>query len=70
MAFTDRNYKYGEKRSRLIETCGTFSEVDHMCAGVADKASLDLQLATPIACVFVYYPRGTSVLNMLHAQGW
>lgn len=54
--FANRTYSYGK---RVIEPCGAFSEVGHLCAGVVQ----DLQLAKPNACLLVYYPRGTSGLN-------
>jgi alkylated DNA repair dioxygenase AlkB len=57
--FANRSYRYGKNLGRVIEPCGAFSDVEHLCAGIVK----DLQLATPNACLLVYYPRGTSGLN-------
>ena len=57
--FADRTYRYGKNLSRVVEPCGAFSEVEHLCEDVVR----DLQLAKPNACLLVYYPRGTSGLN-------
>lgn len=45
---------------KVIEPCGTFSEVEYLCAGIVR----DLQLAKPNACVLMYCLRGSSGLNM------